>query len=1027
MTTYTITTAQNMSQLTTKGGADTYNINGGTLTIDSDTRYSPNATTLTGPSANINISATLGGSLIVSGANARLVPYSAASGNVPASGTIIAQGAVTAELMCVMATRVGGTVTLAGSAFPTTGWIKIRNLVGGSFAAGAFTAGIVATATAEDEMGWIEVCGVETYGVSAPRLGTWTMAGEWFYLGTTTGSRGQTIQLPNLANLITDYPGVEIETAPSSGVYRFWGNAQDQFTSVNLSTDTRSRFVGITANSLMIIGTGFDSQPTGDLPPGGCRIRIPNIILTSAPNANRTINATPSSTMGTRYETLTASAGVCNFSKITGSWYINLTQCYSVTLLDVHTCDQMVLTECSTPPTVNGLHVGMSYRTTQLASNAIVWAQLYVGGNVSNITALRAQAISTSGYVATFTNLYGGWTISNIRATYAQDAVSISGPIFINTCDDITLNDIEIIGKRMLMSACKNFAVNRITYADNIKMQTPSTAPSHVLEVMSNSKNGAVNTISNWPGVANVHPYNGVVYVNTTFDTTFRNIGSADVPFNAGTTNLSSYLYSDGGNNSRVRFQRNWITGCRTGLFSSTNTSTQMTIDNCYTVDASKTQAPQVQNSYTRGNRQNGGTVPITYTAVYGTHFWDAFTSDTTARLAIAFTEKTLVYPSNASYVVNSGNPRFTSQGSLVATTVGDSVTWTWAYAILGWSGLATFGLSGTNMLNHSFEYDLDKGNGFSGVFKPVSNANLAAETGISPTVGFIPKIRMTVTTTAASNKLDSFSINGTTTLALQNAALYPLDTATLSVTGLLTGSTVAVFVGSSVITGQVPVASVTGTGTSTSLSYVFNPSIPTYTVRIRKAGYDCIALQYANIIAPAIPVSQQLNQDGFGVPVYTRGSGATAAFVTIDASALRVDIGNTRCEAEDVYDAVAAWQATPAGITYPEVLRFDGTDLLMLGSWRFRRALAAYTAAGIDAVPVIEGNPTGSPDDETNGSVDFRARSVRTYQFNAAPALTADDVADAVWNFAQGNGATAESNLRAARAAAENSFAVSA
>ena len=141
----------------------------------------------------------------------------------------------------------------------------------------------------------------------------------------------------------------------------------------------------------------------------------------------------------------------------------------------------------------------------------------------------------------------------------------------------------------------------------------------------------------------------------------------------------------------------------------------------------------------------------------------------------------------------------------------------------------------------------------------------------------------------------------------------------------------------------------------------------------------------------------------------------------------LAIDIGNTRCVAEDVYNAVALWQATETGMRYPEALRFDGTDLLLVGAWRFRRALTAYTSAGIDALPVIDGNTTGSPDDEANGSVDFRARSVRTYQLNAAPAITAGDLAAAVWNYAQANGATAEANLRAARTAAENAFAVSA
>jgi hypothetical protein len=197
--------------------------------------------------------------------------------------------------------------------------------------------------------------------------------------------------------------------------------------------------------------------------------------------------------------------------------------------------------------------------------------------------------------------------------------------------------------------------------------------------------------------------------------------------------------------------------------------------------------------------------------------------------------------------------------------------------------------------------------------------------------------------------------------------------------------------------------------------------------LRVRKAGYDPIDLPYTNSVAVTIPVAQQENKDGFGVAIYGRGSSATNSFVTVDAPALRIDIGNTRTVAEDVYNVVAAWQATETGMRYPEALRFDGTDLLLLGSWRFRRALAAYTSAGIDALPVIDGQPNGSPDDEVNGSVDFRARSVRTYQTTSAPVMTEASIADAIWSKLLSNGATAESNLVAAKQNAANAFAVSA
>ena len=166
MTTFTVTTSVNMTALTGKTGSDTYNVNGGTITIDSDTRYGPNTSVTTGAFGNITLSTTLGGNLVVSGTNVRLIPFNSGSGNVPASGSTISRSGVTAELLCVMSTRVGGTVTAAGSAMPTSGYLKVRNVSAqGTFPIGAIT-GIGASSTATDEVGWIEIVGIENLPLS---------------------------------------------------------------------------------------------------------------------------------------------------------------------------------------------------------------------------------------------------------------------------------------------------------------------------------------------------------------------------------------------------------------------------------------------------------------------------------------------------------------------------------------------------------------------------------------------------------------------------------------------------------------------------------------------------------------------------------------------------------------------------------------------------------------------------------------------------------------------------------------------
>lgn len=795
MTTFTVTTSVNMTALTGKTGSDTYNVNGGTITIDSDTRYGPNTSVTTGAFGNITLSTTLGGNLVVSGTNVRLIPFNSGSGNVPASGSTISRSGVTAELLCVMSTRVGGTVTAAGSAMPTSGYLKVRNVSAqGTFPIGAIT-GIGASSTATDEVGWIEIVGIENLTVTVNRLNTLTMTGAWFSLGTTTGIRGQTVQLPYFGSGAMPYAGVEIETSPGSGIYKFWANAGNLFLASGLGTDSRSRLVGIEDTGLMTLGMGRDAAAAGDLPVSGCNIRIPNIICSST---NGTVgfgvNAVPNATMGSRYEIACNASGVLVLNKVTGTWYFNLQQAYSLNITDLHSCEQIVIAETSTPVYIDSMHVGSSNQTTPYASNSIAFQQCLNGGNVNNISGLRPQSISTSGYSIYFVNLYGGWTLTNVRGQFASDPTALCGPVFFNTCDSVNVTNVEVIGKRLIVSACTNFNITNLYYADNIKSATTTLVSSNALEVLNNSKNIVFNNMYNWPGVANTHPYGGAVFCNTSFDCLFTGIGTQAVPFEGGATSTTrpGYMFNDGGLNKNIKFQRNWLNNLRLGLASSTNTSQNIRMQNCYNTDASLTQGPNWYNSTVRGNRQNSGTVPSSYTHVDGMHFYDSFTSDTTTRAFLTFTEKSL--STATAYTINAGTPKFTSSGYLVMANAGDSITWTWNYYILGWTGLTSFANTGTGLANHTFEYDLDKGSGFSGTFKTVTNANLLAETGISPTVGLKFKFRIVCITSSTTNYIATFVVNGTTTLAIQNAALYPLDTIGLTISGIQPGSDVVVY-----------------------------------------------------------------------------------------------------------------------------------------------------------------------------------------------------------------------------------------
>jgi hypothetical protein len=185
---------------------------------------------------------------------------------------------------------------------------------------------------------------------------------------------------------------------------------------------------------------------------------------------------------------------------------------------------------------------------------------------------------------------------------------------------------------------------------------------------------------------------------------------------------------------------------------------------------------------------------PFGQIASNGTHFGDFFTSETSGSLVIFCNEKTTLEPSVSSYEATSG-VRFNGSGSVLLRSVGDQITWTWPWFILGHTGFANtaFSFNGANQANHSFEYRLDTGSGFSGSWKTLSGANLSAET-ISPSAGFRLQVRITCVTANASNAIAGLLIP-TTTTATDQLTLYPIGVSVpIKVFQCPIGATVAIY-----------------------------------------------------------------------------------------------------------------------------------------------------------------------------------------------------------------------------------------
>lgn len=230
MANQTITTAVNYDAMGDLLDGETITINGGALTIDADTRWNQQAAAF----GIVTLSSTLGGSVLIDGMKVWEVPFSASSGNVPTQAALGSNGVTggtsgaTGELTRVWAAGSFDPAT-AGAAMPAAGYIKLRSKTG-NFQAGetiTLPGGATIVATNAGKRGAIQVVartiGDTSRNISVPRLASCIVDGDWYDLGTTNGADNQTFTLPVREEL----GGIQIETAPGSGVYEWYANAGD--------------------------------------------------------------------------------------------------------------------------------------------------------------------------------------------------------------------------------------------------------------------------------------------------------------------------------------------------------------------------------------------------------------------------------------------------------------------------------------------------------------------------------------------------------------------------------------------------------------------------------------------------------------------------------------------------------------------------------------------------------------------------------------------------------------------------------
>jgi hypothetical protein len=277
-----------------------------------------------------------------------------------------------------------------------------------------------------------------------------------------------------------------------------------------------------------------------------------------------------------------------------------------------------------------------------------------------------------------------------------------------------------------------------------------------------------------------------------------RNIGSAASYIKTGvwapTAFACANLLTTGGNNSNVKIQKCFVGRLRTGLFTTINSDKGVIVEQVlsqdpwlYSTKGIRTELIAWLNSPIKG-MTSGGYMATAQTSVYGTHFIEQFLGGKDGALIIAMNEPTA--ETTTQWSNPTGVAKFNSAGGIEMRVIGAEAIWEMPHFAEGWTGFANITpvMAGGTIGNYTITYQIDTGTGWNGTWKTLNTTNLTAESFTE----FKLKIKI-VTSTGNSTAITFLRIALLTTKAAQEAITYPLDTITLTLTGLLTESDVVI------------------------------------------------------------------------------------------------------------------------------------------------------------------------------------------------------------------------------------------
>lgn len=841
------------SGASTNATLDTWTIsNGSTLVVRTDTYACPNHSVAAGSLDNVTSSG-IGGAMQFDPTYTRQISYTGGSGNAPAYGTTISQGGVSGVFLGTWADWQSEP-TVPGAAIPASGYMKLGGITGGSFSAGALT-GITATCSGPDIQSWIEIRGAETGTITVSRVLTVSSVQAWFDLGTTNGTAGQIIPCPTTGTVASVWGGVWIETAAGSGVYERFAGAGSNITVSTYPTDVRGKVIWQTTSGIRIGNNGTNN--VGFLPPSGCNVRIPAVILT---NCTRSVSGSgprvlPNATVATRQEFDTTAGGIISLNGVVCQWYSNFDRTFSILAKNSIFHDRFLVLRSASALDIDNVIAA----TTQAQANQTMAVNYcYSAGTVKNVRVTGANSTnspftSNQNINVLFDGIWGDLlterTVTNTPALHTARSLNC------------TYQNCVAVGSYFYQASGTNITIKDLQYADTLAT-TSTSNQIYAVRIDTATGGGLIDGVSILGGLTNVHPFLAWVNPSISESLIIQNIGSYASPINCGSANATGYIVSSGGSNSNMKIRRCYAANTRNGRVLTDVTDTNTIIEHVYG-DYADTDALTALNAVVKSCGYTGTTTG--QTAVYGTHWLTRFTSTTTGFVEIVCNEPTST--SAAQCYVTSGSPKFNSSGQILMVTSGQQIVWEMNFYALGYTAFTNTlpTITGTNVTsagsgvwgNHLLEFQINTGSGYGGTWLTLTAANLTAQT-ISPSTGFKLKIRATCQTSSSTNALTNIRVAMTTTSTDQSTNLYPLNQYTLTLAGLLTGSDVVILQA-----GTTTVINSVDANAGSTYSYTYE-TLQNVDIKIIKPGYlfppiTNYPLASSNV---SLPVSQTFDRN---------------------------------------------------------------------------------------------------------------------------------------------------------------------